>query len=75
MSAITVEIYGDEKDEHSTYIKNKEEYMSFYTDGYNGTTAKEIVNLLKFIGHDVFVVNHNYNDHFTGNCCNADEFI
>lgn len=75
MSAITVEIYGDEKDEHFTYIKNKEEYMGFYTDGYDGTTAKEIVNLLKFIGHDVFIVNHNYNDHFTGNCCNADEFI
>lgn len=75
MDAITVEIYGDKNDEHFTYVKGKDEYIKFYTDGYDGTTAKEIVNLLKFIGHDVFVVNHNYNDHFTGNCCNADEYI
>ena len=75
MSVITVEIYGDEKDEHSTYVKNKEAYMRFYTDGYDGTTAREIINLLKFIGHDVFVVNHNHNDHFTGRCCNATDFI
>lgn len=76
MDKITVEIYDHGDDGHSTYVKNNDEYMDFYTDGYGGgTTAKEIINLLKFIGHDVFVINHNHNDYFTGNCCNADEFI
>lgn len=75
MGTITVEVYGDENNEHSTYIKGNDKYMRFYTDGYDGTTASQIINLLKFIGHDVFVVHHNYNDDFTGSCCNADEFI
>lgn len=75
LEAITVEIYGDENDEHSTYIKRNDKYMRFYTDGYEGTSAKQIVNLLKFIGHEVFVVNHNSNDILTENYCNADEFI
>ena len=73
--SVTIEIYGDKNDEHFTYIKCNDEYMRFYTDGYDGTTAREIINLLKFIGHDVFVVNHNDNDHFTGKCCNEYEFM
>ena len=40
LGVITVEIYGDENDEHSTYIKRNDKYMRFYTDGYEGTSAK-----------------------------------
>ena len=64
MDVITVEIYDEEDDGHTTYIKNNNnEYMRFGTDGYCGTDAKEIIDFLKFIGYDVFVVYHNRKDY------------
>ena len=48
MDRIVVEIYGDENDEHTTYVKINDEAVEFYWDGFNGTKAKDIIELLKF---------------------------
>ena len=56
MKKVTVIIIGDPKDEHFTYIQYKDEYYQFYTDGYDGTKCKEVINILKFLGFEVFEV-------------------
>lgn len=58
---ITVLIYGDADGEHNTYVKHNEQYLHFYTDGYERVSSKEIVKLLRFLGHDVFEVYGGFN--------------
>ncbi len=53
---IKVLIYGDADGEHSTYVEHSGKYLHFYTDGYERVSSKEIVKLLRFLGHDVFEV-------------------
>lgn len=58
---IVVTIYGDETDSHYTYIKNNNDYYKFLADKYDGIRAKEVLDFLKFLGKDVFLVYRSYN--------------
>ena len=49
--------------EHSTYVDYNGKCMTFYTDGYNGTSSNEIIGFLKFLGFEIFIV---YSDRYTG---------
>lgn len=53
---IKVIICGDADSEHRTYVENDGKYLEFYTDGWDGTSSKDIISLLKFLGHEIFEV-------------------
>ena len=53
---IMVIIYGDENDNHYTYIKNKDNYYKFWADKYDGIRSKDILSFLEFLGKEVFLV-------------------
>lgn len=54
---ITVFVKGNENDEHFTYVGNdKDQCYEFYSDGYDGTRAKDVISFLKFLGYEPFVI-------------------
>lgn len=70
---VTVFIKGDENEEHFTYVgNNKEQCYGFYSDGYDGIKSKEVINFLKFLGYEPFVI-HN-NKFVPGNLANQNGF-
>lgn len=56
---INVTIVGKEDDDHFTYVEYDGLYWEFYTDGYDGQKSKDVIDFLKFLGFEVFVVNKN----------------
>ena len=78
MDKITVYIFGDKKEEHSTFIESNGNFMGFYTDGYDGTSVDEIVSLIKFLGIEVFLVANNTHiipEHIKSKCVDYREFL
>lgn len=62
MSRFTIITKGktEHGEEHETIIKNLNgEKKHFYTDGYEGTSFKEITEILDFVGVGYFVVHKN----------------
>lgn len=53
---VTVEINGDVEEEHYTTIKNNGKEIKFWTDGYDGATAEEILEILDFVGVEYFTI-------------------
>lgn len=53
---ITVYVYGDPESEHTTKVCNNNKEAKFYCDWWNGTTYKQICNLLDVIGVEYFTV-------------------
>lgn len=53
---IKVIICGDAYSEHQTYVENDGKYLEFYTDGWDGISSKDIISLLKFLGHEIYEV-------------------
>lgn len=53
---IIVYVYGNPESEHTTKICNNNKEAKFYCDWWNGTTYKQICNLLDVIGVEYFTV-------------------
>ena len=53
---ITVYVYGDPESEHTTKVCNNNKEAKFYCDWWNGTTYKQICNLLDVIEVEYFTV-------------------
>lgn len=53
---ITVYVYGNPDAGHTTKVCNNGKEAKFYCDGWDGTTYKQICNLLDIIGIEYFTV-------------------
>lgn len=56
---VKVIVKGDKNKEHFTYVENNGVYFQFYDNGYEGIPCEQVIALLKFLGHEVFVVYQN----------------
>lgn len=55
---VKVIIRGDIEGEHTTYVEHNGKYFKFYANEWEGTTSKEVIQFLEFLGHEVFEI-HN----------------
>ena len=53
---ITIYVYGNPESEHTTKVCNNNKEAKFYCNGWDGTTYKQICNLLDVIGVEYFTV-------------------
>lgn len=59
---LTIIIEGDSEpgEEHRTTIRKPDgEKIHYYTDGYDGVSAQDVIKLLDFVGAEYFTVHKN----------------